>query len=207
MSCDKKKHEHHAKDGHDGKRGERGKRGHHGPIGFPGDTGPTGPCCTGPTGTAAPCTDLFTQITENTCTEIFDDFVTIGDGNAAPLCVCFNLQPNAAMVRIFVSLSADLTTDQQVTPSKQVFYQVTDNGVVIFGSRAGFQDDGPAESKAGNAIILQVPLAPGQHVICVQWRVGAEGQHACIDPNDATCGMHASLLIEGCDGMTLCPPP
>jgi hypothetical protein len=146
---------------------------------------------------------LFTQITEETCTTSVD-FATIGDGNAVPLCVCFNLA-TAAMVRIFVSLSADLTTTQQDTPSKQVFYQVTDNAGVISGSRAGFEDGGLTESKAGNAIILQVALAPGQHVICVQWRVGVDAlQSACIDPNDATCGMHASLLVEGCEGMTPC---
>jgi hypothetical protein len=160
---------------------------------------------------------LFKQITEETTTTnpAFTTIGAVGD----ELCVCFNLDPNGATVRIFVSLSTELTTTQTdpvPPPTKEVYYQVTDsfNGGpanVIPGSRAGSEDGGMTESEAGNAIILQVGLPAGEHVICVQWRVGVDGtepafgQTARIDPNDATCGMHASLLIEGCDGMTACP--
>ena len=217
--------------GERGERGKRGHRGHHGPAGSPGSTGPTGPCCTGPTGTSvtgptglqgptgatgpcctgptgpSACVDLFTRIFEETCApDPAGGFTTIGAGSPAPLCICFNLSA-AALVRIFVSLSTSMGTGQQDNPSKEIFYQVTDNGVPIPGSFAGSQDGGTDDSIFGNAIVLQVPLGPGQHILCVQWQKGDIDQTACIDPTDPLGGTHASLLVESCGGMTPCPPP
>lgn len=196
-------------DGPKGERGERGKRGHrghhgeHGPTGF---TGPTGPCCTGPTGPAANCVDLYARIFEETCApDPAGGFTTIGAGGPAPLCICFNLAA-PALVRVFVSLSTSMGTEQVDNPSKEIFYQVTDNGVPIPGSFAGSEDGGNTDSLFGNSIVLQVPLGPGQHILCVQWQKGDVDQTACINPTDPLGGQHASLLVESCDGMTPCPP-
>ncbi|MGH7485036.1 MAG: hypothetical protein ACREMY_05425, partial [bacterium] len=99
-----------------------------------------------------------------------------------------------------VSLSTQISGND----SPEVSYQILLDGTPIPGSHAGAGGVAGTGGFYGNAIIVQQAVAPGQHTICLQWRVTGGNMSACIDPNDANHGMHASLLVESCDGISLC---
>ena len=205
MSCEKKKHEKHEEKREErGERGKRGHRGHHGPIGFPGPTGPIGPCCTGATGapgTAPACESLFARITDRAATT--SPFFTGGD----LLCLCFTLA-NDSDVNMTASLSALVLAAAGQPPLGNVYYRLFLNGTPpigpLPGSGAGSQSDEESGELAGNAIVYQTFLSAGDYCLCIQWRIGAQGQSAEINP--AVDGQHASLLVESCGGITFTPP-
>lgn len=184
-------HEHHRDcDCHEC-RGKRGHRGHHGPTG---STGPTGPCCTGPTGPAGSATvnSLFAKVTQGTCAP-----ATFDAPQGTLVCKCFTTTKPSSVLNIFVSLSADVSPDQG-RPLGEVDYRVVIDDQVIPNSEAASSANG----YAGNSIVLQWPVLPGPHRICVQWKHGPDvngiATRACILEDEFT---HASLLITSSDGI------
>jgi len=178
-----KKHDKHEEHG---KRGKRGHRGHHGSPGPTGPTGATGPCC--------PCSTILAQLKTETCTEntTFQDL----------LCACFQVT-KTGLVNLLVSLAT--AGSGSADSAGFVYYQLLVDGAPVPFAVAGASLG--LGGLFGNSILAQILLAPGQHTVCLQWKVAGAGASACITPTDASTGTHASILVDSCDGSLIpCPP-
>lgn len=152
-----------------GPQGPPGPQGTPGAPGAPGAQGPTGPCCTGPTGPSGSGTPVipfcFTS-TQN------PDFCTTSPVFENMLCCTIETtQPGET---VFI----DFTATVQLTGAgvgAGVFRILVDGNPIPTNAQAG-----TPTKPANDSIIESVAIAtafdfddPGEHEICVQWRVEA----------------------------------
>jgi len=159
-----------------GPTGAQGIQGIAGPTGATGATGPIGP--TGPTG---PNPVLFAQVTADT---------TIASGGAFADLLTININTTAPAIRILASFSND-TTLTVVSPT---FFRITLDGVALRGAASATLLD---QLQSG-AIDLRAAVAPGAHVVKLQWRTTGILNTARIRPVTNPDGEHASLMVEQC---------
>lgn len=121
--------------------------------------------------------------------------------------VTVNITTGAHPLIITASASAELVAagdEGGAIVESTIDYRVTIDGVPLPGS--GFSSLFPAHGapapntpQSGAVVVKTAPLAPGAHVVKLQWRCGGvetDTNQASIDPTTGNGGENASLLVE-----------